>query len=162
SQGQIIDRTNVDILGVDPETFGSVAFFRRDYAGPSLNSLLDTLAADAPKDDGLAIPAGAQMLGVWVNPVDPKGRVGLEAEVRDATGRYFSFNLGPDNGLEMQPGWYFMAADLSRPTPGNGATSVTFPTAPPQEPLVLTSVAIRFLTRVSAQSGTMLLDDLQV
>jgi GH24 family phage-related lysozyme (muramidase) len=34
-------------------------------------------------------------LGLWVNPIDLKGRVGMDAEVRDTTGRYFSYNLGP-------------------------------------------------------------------
>ncbi len=62
----------------------------------------------------------------------------------------------------MQPGWSFMAADLSRPTNSNGAVAVTYPTSPPQEPLVITSVAVRFITRVSALTGTMQVDDLQV
>jgi putative ABC transport system permease protein len=161
SQGQIIDRTSIEVLGVDPETFAAVAKFRDDFAADSLGRLLATLQNDGPGGEGLPIPAGSRWLGLWVNPVDLRGRVGLETEVRDATGRYFNFNLGPDAGLEMLPGWSFLAADLTRPAPGFGVAAVTFPQSPPQEPLTVTSISIRFITRVSANSGALLVDDLQ-
>jgi len=162
SQGQSIDRTSVDVLGVVPESFAAVSFFRDDFADASLTSMLDTLSRDAPSGSGLEIPAGSRWLGLWVNPVDLKGRVGMDVEARDAIGRYFSYNLGPDAGLEMQPGWSFMAADLSRPAQGSGASAVTFTASPAQEPLTITSIAVRFITRVSALTGTVQLDDLQV
>ncbi len=161
SQGQVVSRTEVAMLGVDPKSFASVARFRGDYASDSLHTILETLDKDGPAGNGLEVPRGSRWLGLWVNPTDLKGRIGLDIQVRDATGRYLYFNLGPNDGLEMQQGWSFMAADLSRPNNANGAVAVSYPQAPPQEPLVVTSIAVRFLTRVSALTGSMQLDDLQ-
>jgi hypothetical protein len=158
SGGNVFDRTNFALLGVEPETFGEVAFFRDDYAGPSLGALLDRLAEDVEGREPLALPEGARWLGVWVNATDLRGRVGFEVELRDATGRFLAYPLGPDNGAELQPGWTFLLADLSRPSSEGVVT--TFAPAAPRAPLTVESIAVRFFTRVSAGSGAFLIDNL--
>jgi ABC-type multidrug transport system fused ATPase/permease subunit len=162
SHGGILDRTGFRLLGIEPETFGQVGYFRDDFAGPTLDSILQRLGEDTEEPAGIPLPADAAWIGVWVNPTDLNGRVGIEARVRDATGRYFSYLLGGDfgglSGLEFPPGWSFVGADLGRPivTPGGH-----YPEAPPQAPLLLQSLSIRFFSRVSALSGSVMFDDLQ-
>jgi hypothetical protein len=158
--GNVFDRTNFTILGVDPETFDDVAFFRDDYADASLSSLLDTLAEDTQPGEPLIIPDGTRWLGAWVNATDLRGRIGFELRVQDAAGRFHSFMLGPDNGAEFTPGWNFLLADLSRSSQDIGATP--FAGTPPRAPLALSSISVRFFTRVSAASGAFLIDDVVV
>lgn len=163
SHGQLISRVGFDILGVDPATFAAVAYFRDDFAGPSLGSLMEVLKRDGPvENDGIELPADARWLGVWMNPTDLRGRVGLDVEVRDAAGRYYSYILGPDSGAEFTPGWAFLVADLSRPSPGGFGAPVQFEGAAPQTPLTILSLNVRFVTRVGVPSGSVQLDQLQV
>jgi hypothetical protein len=108
---------------------------------------------------GIDLPADARWLGMWVRQVNLNGRVGFDARVRDANGRYFIFQMGPDLGVELQPGWTFVVADLSRPQQVSG---LPYSDPRPTGPLKLQSVSIRFISRVSAPGGTAQFDDLQV
>ncbi len=115
TQGTGFDRTNFHLLGIDPDTFEDVGYFRDDFAGASLSSILDDLSADAEDPPGIDLPAEARWLGMWVRPTNLNGRVGFDARVRDADGRYFNLLMGPDSGAEYTQGqWVFVAADISR------------------------------------------------
>jgi ABC-type antimicrobial peptide transport system permease subunit len=171
SQGSIANRTNIEILGVDPEKFGEVAFFREDFADASLQSLLDKIQEEEARPSGLELPGDARWLGIWINPVEMPGRFGLEMEVRDASGRYFSYNVGPDDVVEMAPGWHLLVSDLSRPGSAGGLAfrpqaglpaNGPYPAALPQSPLTLTSLSLRSPTRFAAPSGAIQFDDLHV
>ncbi len=154
------ERLNFDIIGVDPASLGDVAYFRGDFASGSLSSILGKLAEDeTPAAAGIALPADARWLGVWLNPVDLNGRSGLAAKLRDATGRYFIVDLGPTEGAELAPGWSFLIGDLSAPR--RSFANLEFATSPPQAPLALESLAVRFISRVSLGGGTIQVDDLQ-
>jgi hypothetical protein len=159
SLGGVFDRTSFKFLAVEPETFRHVAFFREDFSGRSLGGLMDLLAADAITQPGIVLPADARWLGVWVNPVNLNGRVALEARLSDATGRYLTYILGPDQGAELPKGWSFVVADLTRPV--SGMSQFPFNAGPPRGPLRLEAVSVRFFSRVSALTGSMHLDDIQ-
>ncbi len=159
SVGPLVTRQSFEVLGIDPNSFAAVAFFRDDFADRSLAGLLDILREDEPREKSIALPPEARWLGVWLNPTDLNGRTGLEAKVSDATGRFFFVSLGPEGGVEMQPGWVFLAGELTRPR--QGQVNVQFFQAPPQPPLRLHALAISFFSRVSLPSGSILVDDLQ-
>jgi len=169
SQGPIGNRVDIQMLGVDPESLADVAYFRDDFASGSLASLLEALKTDSPVQAGVELPADARWLGVWVNPVEMPSAFGLEMEVRDGTGRYFSYIVGPDAVTQMPPGWHLLVADLSRPgtnfpsfsraapaVPPNGPYAVS----PPQPPLSITSIVLRSPTRFAPPSGAIQFDDL--
>jgi putative ABC transport system permease protein len=168
STGAVFSRISADILGVDPATFGSVAYYRSDFSDHSLESMMALLAEDKPTGaKELQVPAGSRWLGLWVNPTDLNGSPGLDIRVRDAAGRYYFYNVGPDIGTgflaaqrEMAKGWNFLIADLNRPQSPSGAQSILFPAVAPQEPLTVVSISVRFQTRVSALNGSMQIDDL--
>ena len=161
SQGQRVQRVSAELLGIDPATFGAVASFsfRDDFAGPSLPSLLQKLEADAPAESSLVLPANSRYLGIWLNPSDVIGGFALEAEARDGGGRYLKFVFGPATGYELQPGWTFLVADLTRPRAA--LSNVELLAAPPQTPLTLTNLSLRFDVRAAAWSGAVQVDDLQ-
>ncbi|HLF72355.1 MAG TPA: ABC transporter permease [Dehalococcoidia bacterium] len=168
STGAVLNRISADILGVDPATFGEVAYYRGDFSDNSLESMMALLAEDKPGGaKELQLPAGSRWLGLWVNPTDLNGSPGLDIRVRDAAGRYYSYNLGPEVGAgflaaqrEMAKGWNFLIADMSKPQSPSGAQSVVFPAPLPQEPLTVISISVRFQTRISALNGGMQIDDL--
>ena len=145
----------------EPSTFADVAYFRDDFAAKSLDGLIGSLKQEAPPA-GPSLPGGMRWAGVWIYAGDLKGRIGLDMQVRDATGRLFVFTFGPEAGYELQEGaWTFLYSDLSRPSPAPGG-NVAFAAGAPQGPYAIVSVAVRFLTRVSALTGSMQLDELQV
>lgn len=158
SHGTTFARTNFRLLAIEPESFGQVGYFRDDFSGVSLDQMLERLAEDTEELAGIALPEDARWVGMWINPTDLNGRVGVDVRVIDATGRYFTYILGPDFGAEMTPGWRFVAADLSRPvqTPAG-----LYPATPPQAPFVVQAISIRFFSRVSIASGSVQFDDLQ-
>ncbi len=167
SEGDLGNQTSFDILGVEPESMRDVAYFRSDFAGDSLGTLMDKLGPSLSGSDyGLVLPADARWLGLWVNPVDMRSQFGLTMEVRDASGRYFTYLVGPDDVTAMQPGWTLLVADLSLPVNNNRfrspgpAINGPYTVADPQAPLTVTSISLRSPTRYAAPQGTLQFDDL--
>jgi hypothetical protein len=173
SQGELISRTSVDILGVDADSFADVAYFRGDFAGGSLGSLMGKLREQRPEQSGVEMPVDARWLGVWVNPVQMPSAFSLQIELFDATGRYFNFLLGPDDVQPMQPGWSLLVTDLKRPGVNFSSNPIfrrntsfdrvngPYTYLEPQGPLTLTSITLRSPTRLAAPFGAIQFDDLQ-
>ena len=167
SMGDIATRTSFDILGVEPESMADVAYFRGDFAGDSLSSLMDKLGPTLSDDDyGVTLPTDARWLGLWINPIDMRSSFGVAMEVRDGSGRYFNYVIGPNDVQEMQPGWTLLVADLSQPvsnnrsrTPGPSVNG-PYPIDGPQSPLTITSLSLRSPTRYAAPQGRLQFDDL--
>jgi len=171
SQGALISRTSVDILGVDPDTFADVAYYRGDFSKDSLRSMLGKLKEGRPQSLGIELPGDARWLGLWVNPVQMPSAFSLQFEAVDATGRYFSYLLGPDDVKGMPAGWNLLVSDLKRP--GINFTSTflrrntafdringPYPVLEPQSPLTLTSITLRSPTRFAAPFGAIQIGDL--
>ena len=167
SEGTIGGRTSFEVLGVEPEKLADVAYFREDFAGDSLSALMEELGPSLTAEDyGLTLPGDARWLGVWVDPIDMRSRFGLTVEVRDASGRYFTYVVGPADVVEMAPGWTLLVADLSEPSSNNRfrtpgpAPNGPYPIAGPVAPLTVTSLALLSPTRLAAPQGVLRFDDL--
>ncbi len=123
-----LGRETVDLqfLGVDPATFGDVAYFRDDFAPEPLAAILGGIAGDGPVEGarGAVLPADAAQVGIWARFPDIRGRVSLGVSLRDATGRVSHRALGttrPDHVATET--WTLFAADLATPRTRNGAVS---------------------------------------
>ncbi len=106
---------SIVMLGVVPGEFEDVAYWRDDFAGPSLGSLLErTKMPEAERPEGAVIPAGSQRIGVWaVMPVAPNvGTFGIR--LKDADGTYWEYNMTPTTAGAATE-WRFFQADLTRP-----------------------------------------------
>jgi hypothetical protein len=168
SEGDLGRRTSFAILGVEPKAMSEVAYFREDFAGASLGSLLEELGPSLRSEDyGIVLPAEARWMGVWINPIDMRSGFGLIMEVRDASGRYFSYVVGPNEVVELQPGWALLVADLSLPISnsrfgaGTGpAVNGPYTLGAPIAPLTVTSLSLRSPTRFAAPQGVLQFDDL--
>ena len=172
SQGDLINRQSMNVLGVDSETFADVSYFREDFADQSLGDMMELLQPGRQQTVGVELPADARWLGIWIDPIDMPSEFSLQFEAFDATGRYFSYLLGPDFVEQMPQGWHLLVSDLERHGTAfgerrfrNRAPSVDpvngpYPQAGPQAPLTITSITLRSPTRQAAPFGTLIFDDL--
>ena len=145
----------IELLGVDPATFGAVATFREDFAPQPLDGMLAALATNATALDGLAVPAGARQLGAWVRLPELAGEASLMLALRDGEGRTQQLLLG-----RAQPGgvvqWGFLATDLATPLGFDGAALAT----PLVEPLTLQGYYVRLDGAAAAAAGSIVLGPL--
>ncbi|MEO8538525.1 MAG: ABC transporter permease [bacterium] len=103
------------VLGVVPGEFEKVAFWRGDFAGSSLSSLLERLKI--PKADTPAakvVPPGSRFIGVWAQfPLAANvGTLGLRTQ--DSNGVYWEYTLAPTQTTRPAE-WRFFVADLTKP-----------------------------------------------
>jgi hypothetical protein len=107
---------DLDVLGVVPAEFEKYVFWRDDFAGPTLNSLMTRLVPPEGTKSGRgpAIPAGARFIGVWAQfPLAPaNGQPWIR--LKDSTGSYFDYRL-ITTGPPVPNTWQFFTADLTRP-----------------------------------------------
>ncbi len=100
---------------IDTATFEKVAFWRGDFAGPSLASLISRLKVEKDQSvAGKSIPAGARALGLWAQfPYNPNvATIGIRTQ--DPNGLYWDYTLV--SSTPAKPGdWRFFVADLTRP-----------------------------------------------
>ena len=82
----------VTVLGVDPETFDSVAYWRRDFGATSASEIVGSVVSNIPT--GIPIPPDTVMLTALVKPDLRRGDAGLTARLRGASGRYYSLTIG--------------------------------------------------------------------
>ncbi len=135
---------SVTMLGIDPGRFPSIAAWRDDFAGPSLQELAQRLElSPAELATTPEIPAGTQSIGIWAQvPLGPREAT-LGVRVRDPEGRISEARLfnaeGPQAG---PPTWKFYATGISV-APGSHVDSV-FVRLPGQQPLVPQQITVAF------------------
>lgn len=114
------DPVAIELLGVDPATFGGVATVRDDFARQPLDGALAALSTNATSLDGIAAPPGTRQLGAWVRLHNIDGEIRIALSVTDAAGRPYELLLG-----RLRTGalvhWGFLAADLQTPMGLDGA-----------------------------------------
>ena len=111
----------VEVLGIDPASFGAAANVRPDLTADPLTAVLSTLNANSTALEGHPVPANSRQIGAWVRLTDTSGEVRIALSLRNERGRYVQLLLGvadadPDGGP-----WLFHAADLATPLDIDGA-----------------------------------------
>ena len=151
------------MLGVDPKSFAGVAYFRDDFAGDSLRSLHGQARADGRAAAPAACDLRRTRAGWASGSTRSTSRAASASTPTSATppGATSRFALGPDGGVELPPGWSFLVADLTRPSPGGRWPTCSSATRRRRARSTVVSLSVRFVTRVSAVQGTVQLDDLQ-
>jgi len=145
------------VLGVDPSTFGDVAYFRDDFAAASLPSMLSTLAENAATPNPVMLPEGTRQVGVWAKFADIRGPISLAVTVRDAEGRAEVLPLGtvrPTDAAAKE--WRFLSVNLDARRSGPGARP------PLVQPLAFELMYTSTVSAIAAQRGVMLLGPLTV
>lgn len=81
------------MLSMEAESFGDVAWFRRDFADKPIEGLVEGLQSSADVG-GLVMPDDARTIGVKIRPDRPHPSARLIARTRDAQGGYATHFLG--------------------------------------------------------------------
>ena len=114
--------TTFDVLAVDTEKFQDVAWFRDDFSDDPLPDVMSRLNGhEIPL--GIPLPDNARAIQVLMKSDRPYPTVGLGARLRDANGRYFTYELG---FLESS-NWRLYSAELFE---GGSPRFRLFPTRP--------------------------------
>ena len=112
----------VEVLGIDPASFGAVANVRPDLSSDPLPAILSALSANATTLEGHPVPVNSRQIGAWVRLTDTSGEVRIALSLRNERGRYVQLLLGV---ADAEPGggrWLFHAADLGTPLDVDGAS----------------------------------------
>ena len=147
------DISRIELLAVDPESFGEVAWFRSDFADRSLDSMLEELAGNVTAVSYTPLPADARQFGMWAKMPDIRAAMDLVAVFRDSRGLLVSSWLGtvrPNDAATEE--WRFFSIDLEQPR-GNSGRASPIGLEPP---IALLGVMVRTRSTIGAQRGVVL------
>lgn len=149
------------MLGVVPGEFEDVAYWRGDFAGPSLGSLLErTKLPPAELPEPMIVPGGSRYIGFWAQfPLPPNvGNLGIR--LREENGVYWEYTMTPTSPTASND-WRFFVADLSRPVQLRFNQALSFPAGTDKR---LDSVYVRISGQAPqvAQRVNVVVDDIQV
>lgn len=151
----------VELIGVDPEFFEEVTFWRNDFSAIMLHEIVNTLSANEPPiREGISIPESAQEAGIWLKAPNIRGPISAALILRDANGVLGEFNFGkltPDD--EVVSEWRFFSTSLSKQT---GIHGQFLDRDPLTSPLTLEAIRLTTGSRIAGSSGTVLLGSLYV
>ncbi len=109
---------DLQVLAVPADRFAAVAYWRDDFAGKSLSSLLAPLREGVPSPPaGPELPAGATYLGLWIWSAQPHcASAACGVRLVDDEGVPWDFRLdGPPQDQLRNSAWQLWVADLRRP-----------------------------------------------
>ena len=75
----------VDVLAVDPEEFGEIAWYRDDFSDLSLEGVMERITP-SPRSPRVTIPRDAETIGMWVRGVDLRIAQSVAVVLSDAAG----------------------------------------------------------------------------
>ncbi len=107
---------SIEVLGVEPETFAQVAFWREDFARDDLEGLLGRLRLDlGGRVEGVEVPAGSRWIGLWARFPYGQNQARLSLRLRDSDGMLWDYTLVPlEQAVSNE--WRFFAANLLEPS----------------------------------------------
>ena len=149
--GSVFTQTNFTMFAIDPESFEQVAWYRDDFSEKPLPELMNLLAEDQPIKEGLDLPEGTEIIGLWACPIEPHPDLVIYARVKDDLGYYIDYELGSP----ASEGWQYLEASLM-------SEETDYPLTPP---LSLQCIYARVKQNDFAYQATppgVYLDDLQV
>ena len=145
--------TRIELLAVEPESFGEVAWFRSDFADRSLDSMLEELAGNETAVSYTPLPADARQFGMWAKMPDIRAAMDLLAIFRDSRGLLLRSWLGVVRpGEPATEEWRFFSVDLEHPRGSSGRIAPIGL----EPPITLQAVMVRTRSTIGAQRGVVL------
>jgi hypothetical protein len=104
----------IDFLGIEPETFADVGYFRSDFSEQTLDEIVEALGTNGIELVGMPVPADARQIGTWIKTPSINGPVRIGLTLRDADGRYLNVIFGeltPTDASAEE--WRFISRDIA-------------------------------------------------
>ncbi|MDG1840353.1 MAG: FtsX-like permease family protein, partial [Dehalococcoidia bacterium] len=115
----------VEILGIDPSSFGTTAFFREDFAETSITDIVQDLDGDSVRLTGPMVPKDASQIGLWLKFENLAGRINVNTVLADGDGRLSHFAMGAVRpGDPATEDWMLFTADVTKPADKFGNAKV--------------------------------------
>ena len=114
-----LDVTDATVLGIEPESFGDVLWYREDFAINDIRELVSRATAPEFEVEQITIPADATYVGMWLWIPQTSGVIAPNLRLQDERGRFRDVQLQGlprgrgFGGAEMEEGWRFLYGDLS-------------------------------------------------
>lgn len=137
-----------EMLSIETESFSQVAWYREDFAGGSLHSLLRAIETE-DREDGVVLPYGTIKLRVRMKSTEYRPTVKVTARVLNAQGRYSTHELG----VLGSKNWVVLESDL-----GFGTSQYL----EIGRPLTLVSLGLHQTGNRKFRAGSVLFDEIQV
>lgn len=153
ANGRIVssELIGLDVIGIEPESFGRVGYFRDDFAAEPLSQILATLGPSNTRIEGIPVPPDARQFGVWLKFPDIRGPVSIVLDLRDESGRTANIGIGfARPGDVSTEEWRFFAADLEQPVTRFGSPTRGGALTPP---LTLHGIYLWSSSRIALQRG---------
>lgn len=157
------------VIGVSPDDFPAVGFFRDDFADRPLPEMLNLIRS--PEQGGILLPENTRWLSIMVKPVVRQQNTVLAARLSDSNGRFYTLHLGDlrpvsvdtqrfncaSGDPEDPPEWCRVGASVfPGPQPGFGSLV-------PNPPLRLHSIGVTVVRGGSdLRPGAIDIDDITV
>ena len=113
-----LDVTDATLLGVEPDSFSDVLWYRDDFSIQDARQLLDRLEGPDAAPPEIEIPANANFVGLWIWLPESNGSLSPSVRLLDGNGRYRDVSLrGLPRGRgfgggQLEEGWRFIVGDL--------------------------------------------------
>ncbi len=114
-----LDVTDATILGIDPDSFADVLWYREDFALNDVRELVNRATGPEFDVEQIVVPADATYVGMWLWLPQTSGVVAPNLRFQDGKGRYRDVALQGlprgrgFGGAELEEGWRFLYGDLS-------------------------------------------------
>lgn len=157
ANGRIVstELIGLDVIGIEPESFARVAYFRDDFAAQPLSEILATLGTSDTRLAGIPLPSDARQFGVWLKFPDIRGPVSIVLDLRDEAGRSSNVGIGfARPGDPATEEWRFFAADLEQPVTRFGSPARGGALA---SPLTLHGIYLWSSSRIALQRGNFMI-----
>ena len=147
------DIARIELLAVEPGSFGEVAWFRSDFADRSLDSMLEELEGNATAVSYVPLPEDTRQFGVWAKLPDIRAAMDLIAVFRDSRGVLFRGWLGVVRPSDVATEeWRFFSIDLQQLRTRSGRI-ISLELEPP---IVLQAMMVTTRSTIGAQRGVVL------
>ena len=113
-----LDVTDATVLGIDPDSFSDVLWYREDFALNDIRELVSRATGPELEVESIMIPADATYVGMWLWLPPTSGVIAPNLRLRDGQGRYRDVQLRGlprgrgFGGAELEEGWRFLYGDL--------------------------------------------------
>ena len=114
-----LDVTDATVLGVDPDSFNDVLWYRDDFALNEIPELVSRATGPEIDIEQIVIPADATYVGMWLWIPSINGIIAPNLRMQDSVGRYRDVALQGlprgrgFGGADLEEGWRFLYGDLA-------------------------------------------------
>ena len=113
-----LDVTDATVLGIEPESFTDVLWYREDFALNDVRELVSRATGPEFEVEQIVVPADATYVGMWLWLPQTSGVIAPNLRMQDGRGRYRDVAMQGlprgrgFGGAELEEGWRFLYGDL--------------------------------------------------